>query len=140
MNSGRRRRRRTARRILNFFERARERVLQLSLDDIWQFLHLDCGRRRLYSNNGSRRRWRRSDLGAFTSITQSTEMLSDLVGNIVLERAGMRLLLHPKLFQKVQYEVTLDLQLARQYVNSYVTHSVCFITLPQLPPVSRRTG
>jgi hypothetical protein len=63
-------------------------------------------------------------------------MFANLVGDFVVKRTGMRLLLNPEYRKVLQDEVTLDFQLARQNVDSYVAHSVLLITLPRFPPLS----
>jgi hypothetical protein len=67
-------------------------------------------------------------------------MFPNLVGNLVVKRTGMRLLLHPEYGKIIQDEVTLDLEFTRQNVDSYVAHSVFLITLPCFPLVDRRAG
>jgi hypothetical protein len=62
-------------------------------------------------------------------------MFPNLVGNLVVKRTGMRLLLHPEHGKIIQDEVALDLEFTRQNVDSYVAHSVFLITLPCFPLV-----
>jgi hypothetical protein len=62
-------------------------------------------------------------------------MRPNLVGDVVVEGTGMRLLLNPQYAKILENQVTLDLQFARQNVDSYVTHSVFL----KLSLVSRRS-
>jgi hypothetical protein len=70
-------------------------MLQLSLDDVRELLRLCHRRRRLFDRHGRRRGWSGRDLHGFSCVIQDAEMFPNLVGNFVLERTGMRLLLNP---------------------------------------------
>jgi hypothetical protein len=112
-------------------------MLQLSLDNVGELPGFHDRRRRLFAHHRSRRGRRSgSFLSSLSPFTQGTEMPPNLVGELVVKRTGMRLLLNPERVKILQDEVTLDLQFTRQNVDSYVAHSVFLITLPCFPPVS----
>jgi hypothetical protein len=108
--------------------------VQLGLNDVGKLLRFGDRRRRFLTCNGGGRR--RSLLRSFSPFTQSAEMFPNLIGEFVVKRAGMRLLPYPKFGKILQDKVTLDLQFTRQDVDSYVAHSVFFITLPCFPSVN----
>jgi hypothetical protein len=115
-------------------------MLQLSLDNVGELPRFCDRRRRLSARDRNRRGRSRSYLSGFTRSTQCAEMFPDLVGQLVVQRTGMRLLLNPEYSKILDDEVTLDLQFTRQNVDSYVTHSLFLITLPCFPPISSRAG
>jgi hypothetical protein len=112
-------------------------MLQFSFDDVGELLRFYDHRCRFFARHRRRRRrrWRRCDLSGFSCFTQGAEMFPNLVGNVVVERTGMRFSLNPECRKILQDEVALDLQFTCQNVDSYVAHSVFLITLPCLPPV-----
>jgi hypothetical protein len=111
-------------------------MLQLSLDDVGEPFRF-CDRHwRLFGRHRSWRGRSRSDLSGYFRFTRGAEMFPNLVGKLVVQRTGMRLLLNPEYGKILQDEVTLDLQFTRQNVDSYIAHSVLLITLPCLPPVA----
>jgi hypothetical protein len=136
-HSGRRRYRNyPPRRILNLFNRARERIVQLRLDDVGELLRWFChGDMRLFARDRDRRRRSRDWLCGFSRSIYGSEMFPDLIGDIVVKRTGMGLLLNPQYVKVLQDEMTLDLQFTRQNIDSYFTHSVFLITLPTFPPL-----
>jgi hypothetical protein len=70
-------------------------MLQLSLDDVGEPLRF-CGRRRkLFARDRSQRGRSRSDPSGFSRFTRGAEMFPNLVGQFVVQRTGMRLLLNP---------------------------------------------
>jgi len=110
--------------------------VQLGLDNVGELLRF-CDRcRRFFTRDRSRRMRSGSFFRGFSRFAQGAEMFSNLVGNCVVKRAGMRLLLDPEYGQILQDEMTLDLQFTRQNVDSYVAHSVFLITLPCFRPLS----
>jgi hypothetical protein len=70
-------------------------MLQLSLDDVGEPLRFCDRRRRFFARDRSRRGRSRSDLSGFSRFTQGAEIFPNLVGNFVVQRAGMRLPLDP---------------------------------------------
>jgi hypothetical protein len=71
-------------------------MLQLSLDNVGELLQF-CDRcRRFFAGDRGRRRRNRSYLGGFFPSTQSAEMFPNLVGEFVVKRTGVRLLLNPQ--------------------------------------------
>jgi hypothetical protein len=102
-------------------------MLQLSLDNVGELLCFrDCGRR-FFAHDRRRQGRSRSDLSSFSRFTQGAEMFPNLVGQFVVQRAGMRLPFNPEDGKILQDEVALDLQFTRQNVDSYVAHSVFLI-------------
>jgi hypothetical protein len=111
-------------------------MLQLSLDNVGELPGFHGRRRRLFAHDRSRRGRSGSFLSSLSRFTQDMEMFPNLVGKLVVKRTGMGLPLNPEYGKIIQDEVTLDLQLTRQNVDSYVAHSVFLIALPCFPPVS----
>jgi hypothetical protein len=111
-------------------------MLQLGLDNVGELLRFCNRRRRLFGHNwsGRSRKRGRSLLSSFARLTQSAKMFPNLVGQFIVERAGMRLFLNPEYGEVLQDELTLHLQFTRQYVDSYITHSAFSVTPPRFPP------
>jgi hypothetical protein len=70
-------------------------MLQLSLDDVGEPRRFYDRRRMFFARDRSRRGRSRRDLSGFSRFAQGAEMLPNLVGNFVVQRTGMRLLLNP---------------------------------------------
>jgi hypothetical protein len=69
--------------------------VQLSLDDVGKLLRFCHGGMRLFARDRDRSRRSRDLLCGFSTFTLSAKMFPNLVGNFVVKRTGMRLLLNP---------------------------------------------
>jgi hypothetical protein len=87
-------------------------MLQLSFDNVREFLGFHDRRMRLFAHHRSRRR-SGSNLDNLFRFTQGTETLPNLIRKFVVERTGMRLPLNPQLSKILQDEVALDFQFPR---------------------------
>jgi hypothetical protein len=131
-----RRRHGPACRALDFFQGTRQRIVQLGLNNVGELLRFRDHRGRFFNRDWNRPRRSRSFRGNFSRFTRGAEMSSNLVGDFVVKRTGMRLFLDPEDVKIFEDEVTFNLQFTRQNVDSYVAHSVFLITLPCFPPLS----
>jgi hypothetical protein len=114
-------------------------MLQLSLDNVGELLCFHDRRRRFFADDRSRGRRSRSFHSGFSRLTQGAKMFPNLIGQFVVERAGMGFLLNPEYGEVLEDEVTLHLQFARQNVDSYVAHSLFLIlSLASRPSLDRQ--